>query len=633
MDATINVPKSAKLGTYEGYVFYTNQKDPNETYKIPFAIHTVKEGIDFVEANPSAYTIAYEAGSNYTRWSLGVNFKLNSHMRYFDFFLVDPKTDKEIGFLGTADGMGADENTEYYFRGVLNEGRYYPLTGDADNPITYDSKQTNPGLYKIRMVGTNDKGETFNSDTAVYYGEKEPKVMMDNMTAGGIYETANPTDTKVTVSGSVFDKDIDGMKAGGITASQGDNTFTYFNPSNSAETSIPLDAKGNFNAEIPLATSGPIVNPITEYDFSDYSKSSVRNYGSFVDAYFVRKGTAYTTAIADKKRINMDESTTLTFSTKNVKINMKKAEFSFIYPSVFLDVVNVQPNVAFKGKLDVQYTTTPFEGGNTKMTITANATGDLANTGIVGDASLVDLTFKAKDVYYKGPMSFKSTNGSRFFNAVYTNIDNSTVTTQGIQPYFYVTPTYSLMRAGVEAEGLMKFGGLEPEMKQLDYSKVGTKISVKDENGKEYGVTDQFGYSPTSPWLFRTRLPIKDDDFNLKIDVPGHFTMTKDFTVGIKEDGKVTAGSKPVEYDYIPGGDVNKDNVIDVNDALYIQTFWGTNKRDADINYDGVVDAKDMQYVINNYMMQNPWNDNSPKPAKKYKGKTLEDVLEALGLN
>ncbi|MGG0175172.1 S8 family serine peptidase [Gottfriedia acidiceleris] len=634
MDATINVPKTAKTGTYEGYVVYTNQKNPNETYKIPFAIHTVKEGIAYVTGSPSAYTIPYEAGSNATRWSLGVNFMLNSHMRHFDFFLVDPKTDNEIGFLGSSDGMGADEKTDYYYRGVLNEGKYYPLTGNPDNPITYDFKRTEPGVYKIRMVGTNDKGATFTADAPVYYGEREPKVTMNGMTAGGIYETANPTDTKVTVSGNVFDKDIDEMKAAGITASQGDNNFTYYNPNNSSEKSIPLDAQGNFNAEIPLATSGPIVNPITEYDFTDYSKATVRNYGSVIDAYFVRKGTAYTTAIADKQRINMGDSTTVTFSTKNVKTNVKKAVYTFQYPSAFLDVVKVQPNAAFKDKLDVQYTTVPDNGvGKTTMTITATATGELANTGIAGDASLVDVTFKGKDVYYKGPMTFLNGAGSsRFFNAVYTNVDNTTVTTQGIQPYFYVTPTYSLMRASVEAEGFIRFGGLEPEPKQIDYNKTGTKVSVTDSKGKEYGVSDPFGYTTTNTHLFRTRLPITDDNFNLKIDVPGHFTMTKDFTIGLKEDGKVSSASKPVDYDYIPGGDVNKDNVIDVNDALFIQNYWGTNKRDADINFDGVVDANDMQYVINNYTMQNPWNDNSPKAKTKYKGKTLDDVLQALGL-
>ncbi|PGZ86195.1 S8 family serine peptidase [Bacillus sp. AFS029533] len=633
MDATINVPKTAKLGTYEGYVVYTNQKDPNDTYKIPFAIHTVKEGIDYLTGNPPAFTVPYEAASNATRWSIGVNFKLNSHMRNFDFFLVDPKTDKEFGFLGSADGMGADEKIEYYFRGVLNNGQYYPLTGDSDNLIAYDLKELDPGLYKIRMVGTNDKGETFTADAPVYNGVKEAKVTMNNMKAGGIYETTNPTDTKVTVSGNVFDKEIDEMKAAGITASQADNNFTYYNPNNSQEKSISLDSQGNFNAEIPLSTSGPVVNAITEYDFSDYTKSTVRNYGSFIDAYFVRKGTAYTTAIADKQRINMGESTTLTFSTKNVKTNVKKAEFTFLYPSQYLNLVNVQPNSSFKGKLDVQYTTAQFNSSLTKMTITATATGDLANAGIAGDVSLVDLTLKAKDQYYKGPMNFYSATGSsRYFNAVYTNVDNTTVTTQGIQPYFYITPTYSLMRAQVQAEGLMSFAG-EPMAKQIDFNKTGSKISVKDVNGKEYGVSDPLGYAGSlAPSAFRTRLPITDEDFTLKIDVPGHFTFSKDFTIGVKEDGKVTAGSKPVNYDYIPGGDVNKDNVIDVKDALYIQTYWGTNKRDADINYDGVVDAKDMQYVINNYLMQNPWNDNSPKAATKYKGETLDNVLQALGL-
>ncbi|MFD4703349.1 S8 family serine peptidase [Gottfriedia sp. NPDC058432] len=634
MDATINVPKTAKLGTYEGYVVYTNQKNPDETYKIPFAIHTVKEGIAYVTGNPSAFTLPYEAGSNATRWSIGVNFKLNSHMRNFDFFLVDPKTNEEIGYLGSADGMGADENIEYYFQGVLNNGQYYPLTGNAENPIAFDYKEVDPGLWKIRLVGTNDNGETFSSDAPVYYGEKEPKVTM-NYEAGQIVETANATDKTVSVSGTAFDKDIAEMQAAGITASQGENKMYYYNPNNSAEINIPVDQNGNFNSSIPLATAGPVSLPITHYDFYDRNKSTVENYGSVKDVYFVKKGTAYTTAISDKQRINMGDSTTVKFSSKNVTTNVKQAVYSFLYPSQFLDVTKVQPNAGFKDKLNVQYTTEPFNGSLTKMTITATATGDLVNTGIAGDASLVDVTFKAKDKYYKGPMNFYDPTGaSLFFKAVYTNVDNSTVTTQGIQPYFYVTPTYSLMRGSVQPEGLVTGIGTAGVVvaKKIDFNKAGTKISVKDSDGKEYGVSDPLGNSVTAPNGFTTRLPITDKPFTLSIDVPGHFTFKKDFTVGLKEDGKVTAGSKPVDYSYIPGGDVNKDNVIDVKDALYIQTYWGTNKRDADINYDGVVDEKDMQYVINNYLMQNPWNDNAGKPVKKYKGKDLDGVLTDLGL-
>ena len=69
-----------------------------------------------------------------------------------------------------------------------------------------------------------------------------------------------------------------------------------------------------------------------------------------------------------------------------------------------------------------------------------------------------------------------------------------------------------------------------------------------------------------------------------------------------------------------------------MNDALYINEYWKTNKREADINYDGTVDEKDMQYVINNFAMQNPWMDNAPKAVMKYKGKTLEDLLKEWGM-
>lgn len=84
--------------------------------------------------------------------------------------------------------------------------------------------------------------------------------------------------------------------------------------------------------------------------------------------------------------------------------------------------------------------------------------------------------------------------------------------------------------------------------------------------------------------------------------------------------------------DTATGGDVNKDNVIDVMDALAIQTDWGTNKRSKDINFDGKVDAKDFAFVEKNFEMQNPTVDNAPKPVKQYKGTTLAAIKSALGI-
>ncbi|MFD4704943.1 hypothetical protein ACFWM3_08735 [Gottfriedia sp. NPDC058432] len=100
--------------------------------------------------------------------------------------------------------------------------------------------------------------------------------------------------------------------------------------------------------------------------------------------------------------------------------------------------------------------------------------------------------------------------------------------------------------------------------------------------------------------------------------MPGHFTVKKTFTIGLKEDGVIKPYSKALYYDYAPAGDVNKYIVIDIQDALFIQANWKTNNCDADINFDRVVDKQDMQYVVNNYLMQNPWLlDKAPKPNTK----------------
>ncbi|MBO9130999.1 hypothetical protein J7Q84_15120 [Bacillus sp. 165] len=88
---------------------------------------------------------------------------------------------------------------------------------------------------------------------------------------------------------------------------------------------------------------------------------------------------------------------------------------------------------------------------------------------------------------------------------------------------------------------------------------------------------------------------------------------------------------------YIVAGDVNKDNVIDVMDALTIQENWGTNNRAADINFDGIVNEKDIRFVQTNYLKQNSTLEflqpgASPEAKKKYKGHTLESILRELGV-
>ncbi|MEH7451466.1 S8 family serine peptidase [Gottfriedia acidiceleris] len=616
----IAVPKSAALGVYEGFVTYTNHDNPNESYQLPFAIKTVEEGIDHITADPPAYTTAVEAGYNGIRWSVGLDFQLKSHMRTMDFFLIDPKTNQEIGFLGTLDGLGADDNVEYYLKGVMNEGMYYPLTGNPDQPIAYDYEQTKPGLYKIRMVGTNDQGKTFSSDAPVYYSVTQPTL---NLSAdSGVYEYS-PEQQTVSLTGSVYDPGVDEMKAGGIDASQAKNKLFYTVPTKilgGGVLTVPLDGNGNFTTQIPLNKT---IQPF-KVEMYAQNMATVQNYYSHKLLYYVKKGTPYGTALPNKQTVKAGETVTITLSMNNMA-NMKQAVYSFVDPSLSnADLVSIKPHATLDGKVDIKTVNTDvnIDGTMVKRTdITATLTGDTALTGLSGKVPMVDITYKVKD--NSGSVSPSLAQ----FNVLYSNTDDTKKSSFGISLPYQVERTYSFMKSWVNAEAF----GLQTtdEPLTMDYIKAGAKVKITDEAGKEYPNTlGNDGFL----WHLTSNLPVTDKPFTLEVDMPGHFTVKKIFTIGLKENGEVKPYSKALYYDRAPAGDVNKDNVIDVKDALYIQTYWETNKRAADINFDGVVNEKDMQYVINNYLMQNPWMDKAPKAEKKYKSQTLESIKSALGI-
>lgn len=625
-NVVIDVPKEAALGTYEGYIIYTNKDNPEETYQVPFAIHTVEEGIDHIAVNPPAFTTAVEAGYNGIRWSVGLNFQLKSHMRTMDLFLVDPKTNQEIGFLGSLDGIGADENIEYYLRGAMNEGVYYPLTGNPDHPIAYDHEQTEPGLYKIRLVGTNDEGKTFSADAPVYYSVTQPTF---NLSAdSGVYEYSTDQST-VSLTGSVFDPGVEEMKAGGINVSQADNKVVYTIPGSGGgllgggtkSVSVPVDESGKFTAQIPM---NPNVQPFKVQMYAE-NKATVRNYSSYKSLYYVKQGTPYGTAIADKQTVKAGDTVTVTLSMNNMA-NMKQAVYSFIdQNSSNVDLVSIKPHAALNGKVDIKTVNTNVGNGSAiRRDITATLTGDAAQTGVSGKVPMVDITYKVKDD------SGSANPGFAQFNISYTNTDGTAQSAFGISLPFQIERNYSFMKSWVYEEAFTLLPTLD-EPSTLDYVKAGAKVKVTDEAGKEY--LNTLGSNGAFPWHLTSNLPLTDKPFTLEVDMPGHFTVKKTFTIGLKENGEVKPYSKALYYDHAPAGDVNKDDVIDIHDALYIQSNWKTNKREADINFDGVVDEKDMQYVLNNYLMQNPWMlDKAPKPEEKYKGKTLNDVLHEVGM-
>lgn len=613
------VPKTAELGNYEGYVVYTNKDNPDETYRVPFGIHTVEEGIDHIEASPPAFTVANEYGFNGLKWSVALMFQLKSHMRSLDLFLVDSKTNKEFGFLGSFDGMGADENIEYRLGGAMSEGFYYPLTGDPDNPVAYDTAQVEPGLYKIKMVGTNDTGKTFSSETPVYFNVTQPTLNLN--VDSGVYEYS-PDQTTVPLTGSVYDPGVEEMKAVGMNVSQGNNKFVY--QYGRFGTEVPLDANGNFSTELTLIP-GVSVLPVKMYA---ENMATVQNYSSFKQVYYVKEGTQYGTAIPDKKKVTAGDTVTYTLSMNNMT-NMKQAEYSFINPlSTTVELVSIKPHETMN-EVDIQTVDTDvvMDGHTrTKTNITATLTGNAAQTGVSGSIPMVDVTFKVKEDSGSVTLNLDQ------FKTSYSNTNDTVKSVDGITIPYRVERTHSILKSWVYGEAFRgpAYPLLDEPLGNVDYVKAGAMVKVTDETGTEYPNT--LGSSISNSWFLSSKLPLTDKPFTLEMDLPGHFTVKKTFTVGLKEDGEIKPFTRTLYYQSAHAGDVNKDNVIDVNDALSIQSNWNTDKREADINFDGAVDAKDMKYVINNYLMQNPWMINSPEPVKTHNGETLESVLEALNI-
>lgn len=210
-----------------------------------------------------------------------------------------------------------------------------------------------------------------------------------------------------------------------------------------------------------------------------------------------------------------------------------------------------------------------------------------------------------------------------------TTIDQSNVVANNVYTYMdsvNMKNTYSRIKGNLNLEGTM-----DPLTGQQNYkfdqTKIGAKVTVTSYDGKTV-----FEADPVKNGNYiLDGMKADKNAYTLKVDAPGHFTMYKSYKLSDDVRGELI-GIDRVFSTQPKAGDANKDNVIDVMDAIYLQTYWGTNKSGADLNFDGVVDKKDMDLLIKNYGLQNSTVPNAPKAKTKYKGSTLDTVLNQLGL-
>ncbi|MGG0175933.1 S8 family serine peptidase [Gottfriedia acidiceleris] len=624
----LTIPKTAEKGTYEGYIVFTNDSDPTETYQIPFGGRVVNEGIDTLNLSTQMYSgdLAFSPTANPY---LSFNFSLKSHMKNVDVVLQDATTGEDIGILGSFDGRLLNENVAYGIAGGFS-GAYFPFTGDPKNPISNSVVMAKTGKYKFRLIGTNDLGKTFSKSVDFMYEKGAPTMTstFDSLDQKVIEYKESQFDANgqylYDFNINLNDPETEEAKQFGLPVDQSNNMVAAQYDSPYFYDPVNTDKNGNYHDQILVKKRA------TPLKVQFYGMDAARNFTSDASAFqrvvFVSDSYPYYYLKANKKTASTGDTINYSIRSNNMK-NLKTAKITI--PILMQDgrdlatIKNIVVNDAVKQYGDAQVNvTTTSNGIYTKYAITFNYLG---NKTLPEDLQLVNFDLETAKIYNEGfPVYWY---GMEFTSST---TDQNDVVTNKVYAYM---ESMDLKQTFSELEGRMDLEGtVDPATNQtnlaLNQLNIGAKVTVTTNDGN---VLDAQFRNKNGSYVV---VGIKPDrmPLTIKVDAPGHFTMYKDLVVSDEVRGEQLGRGIGFNLNQAKAGDTNKDNVIDILDALNIQTDWGSNKLGSDLNFDGVVNKKDMDFVVKNFGLQNTTVPNPPKAKTSYKGVTLDDVLTQLGL-
>ncbi|EPD53716.1 hypothetical protein HMPREF1210_00539 [Paenisporosarcina sp. HGH0030] len=624
----LSIPKTAEKGTYEGYIVLTNNEDPTENYQIPFGGRVVNEGID-------TFSIINPMYSGDTAWPenaipyLGFNFQLKSHLRTLDVVIQDAKTGEDLGLLGSYNGHLLPEN-QLLTNTSGFAGSYYPFTGDAKNPISDQFVIAKMGHYKIKMVGTNNAGKTFTKEAPFIYEFGAPTMTstFDSLDQKVIEYDVSQLDSNGQMlydfNIHLNDPETEEAKSLGIPVDQSSNSVVSFYNGPWPYDPIYTDKNGDYKDQILVKQQAAPLK--VQFYAMDAARNFTADAGTMLRVAFVTNTRPYYYLKANKQSISSGETVNYSIRSNNIK-NLKTAKMTIPVIKDHGDlgtIKNVVVSDAVKqfGDAEVAVTTTS-DTLNTYYTIIFNYLGTKA---LPEDMQLVNFDLQTSNLYSKG-----TTTNWFDMEMKGTTIDQSNVQTNNVYTYmesFKLKPTYSRLWGSLQFEGMLNplTGGRNFA---IDHRTIDAKVSVTSYDGKT--VVDAPITNKTGSYI-AGGIKADKNPYTVMVDVPGHFTMSKSIVLSYDVRGEIIG--RDMSYLLSPGkaGDVNKDHVIDVLDAIELQKNWGKNTSGSDLNFDGTVDKKDMDYVIKNYGLQNDSVPKPPKAKETYKGVTLDDVLIKLGL-
>ncbi|WP_088012434.1 S8 family serine peptidase [Gottfriedia acidiceleris] len=599
--ASLTVPSTAKKGFYEGYVLITNSEDKTEQYRIPFSFKKSDEGFDMLDLltpaiTPSYYNHAYDGYRNTTAL---LKFNLGSPINTLDVILQDGKTNEDLGLVGTLNLEGRPTDKDYFLQAF--GGEYNKFTGDKKNPISEETTIAKPGHYKLKYVTTLPNGKQKIYFDNVFIDIDTPKVK-SSLDGDSPFIEYKPGQKTVPFEMEIKDDALTEMQKAGIDLDETSNFAVYTYGAPFPNGPIKMDKNGKWIDEVEMVDTVPVL------PFNLIGYDAAGNQANWKEYYFVKEGTPVAYAKHNVELARSGDILSASLVLDNLQ-GVKEATWNFDDAQTvgipYVNLVDAALTDKFKDNASIQVT-----GNKIKVAF---------KEGMVFDrAEIVNVKVKVQDqIFY--PIGYINPSA----NIVDANGQSVKLLNAGNR--FQLKPRFNYVQGYISPEGYLVEG--QSYTGYRDWTKVGAIMKVTDGayNLDATNLIRSGGRFEIEP------LPLSKEAYTFEVNVPGHFITKKTEKFGFEYKGELYGKSQSTNINLI-GGDVNQDDVIDIQDALYIQTYWGTNKRSADINFDGTVDRKDFALVEKNYLQQNPSVQNAPTPKTIYKNQTLETIKSQLGL-
>ncbi len=632
----INIPASAALGRYEGFVTLKNTNKPDEDYRIPFAVKYLTPGVESVEFSRPAISNDLELMHMAKIQGMTASITVSSPIDTVEVYIRDYKTREVIGFFGEDDLSYLPPG--YSDRIVILDGRasYFPV--DKEGNIDYVRSSLRDGQYTIELIANDaESDEQYKFYHDILVDNEDVKMEMD--IESGVYEISEDMLTTEEYLGSEYE-------AFWLKGNVSDNSIPILNEMgyDVDATSIqivgfvngmpllglPVASNGDFKVGIEM---GDVENGIFEFSPMATDIATSQNLYMSPRYFFIKKGNPYYGVNLDKKEMIEGENITATININNVTGSSFETTMEYLDGFEIEDIrVNKQLQKILDDnqyKVNISKQITGFGMMNLGLKVeVVDKDGNPVN--ISGNISLVDVELKlvsdaesdySKEYIQCNGMDVKDKDGE-FVDISYS----------GYYEGVFIKMQTSTMKTFQLAQGCNEIPSITSANRDLDQY-----LWIEDSNGSKYDVFYDVNYDEYRAF----NLPKSTEELRFVSAMPGHFKKTAKFipsrTINDELLGKVYYLLGSEFYRSIVAGDVNGDGVIDIHDALEVEKYYGEKvdykENPVDFNFDGVVNAFDMDYIVYNFTLYNEQVVNRGEPELSYEGRTLDDILEATGYN